>query len=71
MKTKIVVFRKRGRIFINKKWTCNGQTIEVVDHFNYLGTVFIYTGNFMKCKCVFNLIAANKNKIKVTLETDK
>jgi hypothetical protein len=46
MKTKIVVFRKRGRIFINEKWTYNGQPIEVVDHFNYLGTVFSYTGNF-------------------------
>jgi hypothetical protein len=31
--------------FINEKWTYNGQTIEVVDHFNYLGTVFSYTGN--------------------------
>lgn len=46
MKTKIVVFRKRGITFAREKWLYNGQPLEVVDYFNYLGTIFSYTGNF-------------------------
>jgi len=45
-KTKIMVFRKRGRLLPSEHWTYNGQPIEVVNDFNYLGTVFNYTGNF-------------------------
>lgn len=45
-KTKIMVFRKRGRLLPNESWTYGGQNIEVVDDFNYLGTVFNYTGNY-------------------------
>jgi len=45
-KTKIMVFRKRGKIRQDEKWTYNGQNIEIVDNFNYLGTVFNYTGSF-------------------------
>ena len=45
-KTKIMVFRKRGRLLWGEHWTYNNQEIEVVDEFNYLGTIFKYTGNF-------------------------
>ena len=45
-KTKIMVFRKRGKIRNDEKWTYNGQDIEIVDNFNYLGTVLNYTGSF-------------------------
>lgn len=45
-KTKIMVFRKRGRLLENEKWTFNGNPLEVVNNFNYLGIVFNYTGNF-------------------------
>jgi len=31
---------------IDEKWTYNGLNVEVVDSFNYLGTVFIYNGKF-------------------------
>ena len=41
-----MVFRKRGRILPTEQWNYNGQNIEVVNDFNYLGTVFNYTGNF-------------------------
>jgi len=41
-----MVFRKRGKLHPNERWTYNGHIIEVVDNFNYLGTVFNYTGNF-------------------------
>jgi len=45
-KTKIMVFRKRGRLLANEKWSFDGKELMVVDDFNYLGTVFNYTGNF-------------------------
>ena len=45
-KTKIMVFRKRGRVRPNENWQYNGHQVEVVDTFNYLGTIFSYTGSF-------------------------
>ena len=44
-KTKIVALRKRGQIKVKEKWWYGGKPIEVVDKFNYLGTVFYYTGD--------------------------
>ena len=46
-KTKIVVFRKRGGLRDNEAWTYKGSRLEVVNEFNYLGTVFKYTGSFV------------------------
>ena len=45
-KTKIVVFRKRGILKRNEHWVYNNELLETVDHFNYLGITFNYTGNF-------------------------
>jgi len=45
-KTKVMVFRKRGGIRQNEKWTFGEENLETVNDFNYLGTVFHYTGNF-------------------------
>ena len=45
-KTKTMVFRKRGGLKNNERWIFNGQFLESVDNFNYLGTVFSYTGTF-------------------------
>jgi len=39
-------YLERGRLKIDEKWTYNGLNVEVVDSFNYLGTVFIYNGKF-------------------------
>jgi len=41
-----MVFRKRGGLLPNEKWTYNGHAIETVNDFNYLGVVFNYTGSF-------------------------
>ena len=46
LKTKIVVFRKRGGLKDDDSWTYNGVSLEVVNDFNYLGTVFNYTDSF-------------------------
>ena len=43
-KTKIMVFRKRGRLLPTEHWTYNGS--DIVGDFNYLGAVFHYSGNF-------------------------
>ena len=45
-KTKVVVFRRRGPVLVSEKWYYNGHALEVVDSFNYLGTVFNFTGSF-------------------------
>jgi len=45
-KTKIMVFRKRGGLLPTERWTYDSQPIDVVNDFNYLGTVLSYTGNF-------------------------
>lgn len=39
-KTKIMVFRKGGRIKKGEKWTYKGQSVEVVKNFKYLGYNF-------------------------------
>ena len=47
-KRKGMVFRKPGRLTNDKVWTYGGNTIDAVDDFNYLLTVFHYTGNFSR-----------------------
>ena len=45
-KTKIMVFRKGGNLKSTENWEHNGTPIEVVNDFNYLGTVFHFNGSF-------------------------
>jgi hypothetical protein len=53
-KTKIVVFRKRGKILDNEKWLYNNEAIDIVDDFNYLGVTLNYTGSFvLNNKCLY------------------
>ena len=46
IKTKVTVFRKRGRIFKHENWIYNGSVLEVFNDFNYMAVVFSYTGPF-------------------------
>ena len=45
-KTKIVIFRKGGKLSMNDKWFYNRSQIEVTKHFTYLGMVFPSGGSF-------------------------
>ena len=45
-KTKIMVFRKRGKLKDDERWYYNGTFLDVTDDFNYLGCIFHYTGTF-------------------------
>ena len=47
-KTKIVVFRKGGKLSIKDKWYYDGKELEVVKHFLYLGAVFSSGGSSLE-----------------------
>ena len=49
MKTKIVVFRRGGRLAQNDRWFFEGREIEVVSVFKYLGCYISSGGSFAKC----------------------
>ena len=45
-KTKVMVFRKGGRLPNNVSFTYDGQVLDIVKRFTYLGVVFTTTGSF-------------------------
>ena len=49
MKTKIVVFRKGGKLGQKDKWFFEGKELEVVPFFKYLGCYLSSRGSFAKC----------------------
>ena len=44
--TDVMVFRKQGKITADERWFYCNNFLDVVDIFNYLGTVFNYTGSY-------------------------
>ena len=48
LKTKIVTFRKGGRLSIDDIWFYGDSILEVVEHFPYLGIMFSSTGKFSR-----------------------
>ena len=69
-KTKVVVFRNGGKLRNDEKWTYNGENIEVVDQYLYLGVMLHYNGKFYKTqlniaakgrKCLSMLYGKMKN----------
>ena len=47
-KTKVMVFRKAGRLSQRDRWYYNGQELEVVKSFKYLGLLLTSGGSFME-----------------------
>ena len=48
IKTKIVIFRKGGRLPLNVKYTYKGVDIEIVNKYSYLGVLFTSGGSCFK-----------------------
>ena len=51
-KTKIIVFRKGGKLKKKISWMYDNKFIDVVDNFNYLDITFNFNGNFHKTQKV-------------------
>ena len=76
-KSKIVVFRRGGKIKQGEKWSYKNKTLEIVNAFNYLGVVFKYTGSFVEnSKCAYgkalkamNVLLANVRKYELNPRT--
>ena len=72
-KTKVMVFRKRGRLLPDEVFTYDGKVLDNVDNFNYLGTIFNYTGSFVhnqehlvgKALKALNMLRVNCKKFKL------
>jgi hypothetical protein len=44
--TKILVFRSRGNVKPEERWSLNGNPVEICDDFVYLGLLFHYKWDF-------------------------
>ena len=68
-KAKILVFRARGKLSFNDKWYYNGNELEIVDFFPYLGMVFSYTGSITQTqqgrKAMFSLRSKLKRFVNI------
>ena len=74
-KTKIVIFRSGGRVGKNDKFSYRGETIEILNSFNYLGLTLNFNGKFTKAqnilamqgrKCMFKVMnICNDNHLNV------
>lgn len=49
-KSKIVVFRNKGKIKCNEKWCIGNDALEIVEQFTYLGIIFQYNTKFTKAE---------------------
>ena len=48
-KTKVVVFKRGGRRALNDTWSYDGNVLEVVSQFKYLGCLLSSSGSFNVC----------------------
>ncbi len=53
-KSKIVIFRKGGRVAKKERWLYHGNELEVVSTFKYLGIIFSSSGSFSECQKVLS-----------------
>ena len=49
IKTKIVIFRRGGKVGEKEKWWFNGSLLEVVPAFKYLGCILSSSGSYTNC----------------------
>jgi hypothetical protein len=49
-KSKIVVFKKGGKLNNTERWNMGGQNIEIIDRFKYLGITLENTGEWRNQK---------------------
>jgi hypothetical protein len=66
-----MVFKKGGKLKATERWKVNGQNIEVVDKFNYLGVTLDSTGSWNKQKTLakmkgYQALKATDKSIAVT-----
>ena len=76
-KSKVIVFRKRGGIKQNEHWNVGLDLLEIVEQFNYLGTVFSSNGKFVyneeyiagRAQKSLNFFLKNASKLQLTVKT--
>ena len=66
-KTKIIVFRKAGGLKKSEKWFWNGQKIEIVSKYNYLGVMFSSSGVWFQAQ---KFISEQSRKALYSLESN-
>ena len=60
-KTKIIIFRKGGKVREDEKWVFNGVLLEIVSSFKYVGCDITSTGSFKNC--ISNLVASARRAL--------
>ena len=60
-KTKIVIFRKGGKIGKEEKWYYNGNVVEIVSSFKYVGCELTSSGSFKNC--IANLVSSARRAL--------
>jgi hypothetical protein len=58
-KSHIMVFKKGRKLKVIEGWRINGQTLEVVDNFNYLGVMLESIGGWNKQKTLAKRISSS------------
>lgn len=49
-KSKIVIFRKGGKVKNDEKWVFRNENLEIVNNFTYLGIVFNFNNKLLKAE---------------------
>ena len=60
-KTKIVIFRRGGKIAKQEKWVYNGKIVEIVSSFKYVGCELTSSGSFSNC--IKNLVQSARRAL--------
>ena len=69
VKTRVMVFRKGGFLGKGERWTTDGQKLEVVNQYEYLG--FVFTINLSLSAALHNQVVGAKRRTLHLLRTMK